>query len=74
MSYTTVGCFSALYFKEVLKRRTIKDELPLVEKTNVSSQELAKSKKKNLKNDNSLNEVQIKFVFLSKFVTELSLT
>jgi len=60
VSYTTVGCFSALYFKEVLKRRTIKDELPLVEKTNVSSQELAKSKKKKLKNDNSLNEVQIK--------------
>lgn len=62
-SYTTVGCFSALYFKALLEKRTIKDELPLVENVDSSNEELVNSEVDSVNSNMDLHEVKIKFVF-----------
>jgi len=59
-SYTTVGCFSALYIKALLKKRTINDELPLVESVNNSNEELVNSEVDNAKSNIDSNEIKIK--------------
>ena len=51
----------------MLKKRTINDELPLVESVNNSNEELVNSEVDNAKSNIDSNEIKIKLVFVKFF-------